>query len=149
MIVEAARSVGMSTTSFVRLAALRAARKPHRVSRWQEIQVMPRGDHTIEDTMAWILARRPSVADLAPSGGRLDPEVRRALYLALPRTQASRMERRLLGHDLDVIGAQDGCSKQAVHASLLRAVRRLQRDQEFHQALRGFLHERHVAHLEQ
>jgi len=148
VINEAAEAAGMSRSRFMRLAAVKASTSRADLSRWQEVQVMPRGEHTLEDTMSWILAAHPRVRDLVNGAGEIDAQVRNALYEALPPAQASRIERRLRGLELEQIAAEDNCSKQAVHAAIGRGMRRLSRDEHFVEVLKSFLHERHVAHME-
>lgn len=90
-----------------------------------------RGAYTVDKVLEWLLAKRPAVADLTMSGGELDARMKRVIRKSLPKKQAERVVLRFEGRNLDEIGRLCGCSKQAVHASLQRALSTLGQDREF------------------
>lgn len=81
------------------------------------------------------MAGRPAVADLADEGGELTPRLRSALYKAIPKVQARRVEARLLGRSFEEIGHHENTSKQAIQQSVARAHERLGKDAGFVRAL--------------
>ncbi len=128
----------------VRRALLRS---PDVDERFKVVQLSPRSDdQTVDQMLDWILSRRPVVDDLlrpehgigrAVSGGgwELDTGIRRALYGSVSPVQARRVERLLKGATLEDIGESDGCSRQAVHTSVRRALAKLKTDVAFVRAL--------------
>lgn len=122
--------------SFVKAAMSHAMlRNPSVEDRFRDLSITPRGTSSVEQFLEWLLARQPVVGDLVGNDGELDPQVRRALRRALPHTQARRLERVLRGHKYEEISLDEDCSRQAVHASVQRALRDLASSREFLEAL--------------
>ena len=133
---ERAGEAGISRHRFGVAALSRAARStPASVMAFREVVLTPNGSSTVDNMLEWLCARRPSVVDLADESGALSPKLRRALFAALPASQARRMEQRLRGVSYEEIGHHEGASKQAVQQSVMRAQVKLGKSVEFVQAL--------------
>jgi len=131
----AASSEGISFGEFMRRAAAKALHGGD-TSRFREITLTPRGDSTVDDLFAWLCARRPMLADIVPEGGVLPYGLRRSMERVLTKRQIVRIEHVILeGGTLENIGRSEGCSKQAVDASIRRALTRLSRSPGFVEAL--------------
>lgn len=106
-----------------------------RYSEWREITLTPRSNSTPEALLEWMLARKPLVSDLCPTGDELNPEVRRVLRKKLSGVQARRVELKLKGLSFEEIATREGCTKQAIHATFGRAMGVLEKDEDFILAL--------------
>tara|TARA_Y100000034_G_scaffold129107_1_gene184973 strand:+ start:956 stop:1435 length:480 start_codon:yes stop_codon:yes gene_type:complete len=132
--LNAADCAGVVLSVFIRNAITMAIRRggEHRFS---EIAVSPRSGSSVDKMMEWLCSRAPSASDFISASGELQPRVKKALYSELPPTQARRFEMVLRGLKMEVIGYEEGCSRQAVHASIKRAVLTLKQSQRFAKAL--------------
>ena len=133
-IEDAAKRAGLDLSSFVRNAISMALLKGGE-SKFKEINLSPRNGSSVDSMMEWLCSRNPTVSDITSSNGKLEPNIKIAIYEALPETQARRFEKVLSGLKLEVIGYQEGCSRQAVHASVKRAIIRLGTNRNFAKAL--------------
>jgi hypothetical protein len=123
-------------SGFVRACVRKAiVRDPQVEERFRLVQLSPRNGSSVDQVLEWLLARNPVVNDLVSREGDLQVGVRRALYAALPSIQARRVERVLMGHKLEEIGKDEGCSRQAVHAAIGRALGTLRESRPFIAAL--------------
>lgn len=132
--LNAADCAGVELSVFIRNAVSMAIRRggEHRFS---EISIFPKNGSSVDQMMEWLCARSPVASDFIGSGGELQPELRKALYTELPKTQARRFEKVLSGLKLETIGYEEGCSRQAVHASIKRAALTLRQNRKFAKAL--------------
>jgi len=104
--------------------------------RFAEVVLEPRtGSGTLDALLELVASRQPLVGDFFNADGAMDPAVKAAIYRALPRTQARRMEWAFTGRKLEAIGHLENCSKQAVHASVQRGAATLATDYRFAKAL--------------
>tara|TARA_R110000824_G_scaffold278612_1_gene466886 strand:+ start:3309 stop:3776 length:468 start_codon:yes stop_codon:yes gene_type:complete len=131
---NAAGSAGIDIPVFIRNAISMAILRGGE-SRFAEITLSPKNGSSVDQMMEWVYARSPIVSDFVCTGGELQPEVKTALYATLPETQARRFEKVLNGLKLEMIGHDEGCSRQAVHASIKRAITTLRSNHEFAKAL--------------
>lgn len=121
---------------FIRAALHRALlHDSGRYSEWREITLTPRSNSTPEALLEWMLARKPLVSDLCPAGDELNADVRRVLRKKLSATQARRVELKLKGLSFEEIASREGCTKQAIHATVGRAMVALEKDTDFIVAL--------------
>lgn len=121
----------MSVSEVVRLSVSRHVMDPELRS-MREVTI---GRNSWPDkALEYLASRTPVVTDLY-TGKHLEVNLRNTLREKLSRTQARRLEARLLGKRFEDIAAEEGCSKQAVHMSIKRAVQSLKNDREFLQAL--------------
>ena len=132
--LNAADCAGVELSVFIRNAISMAIRRggEHRFS---EISIFPKRGSSVDQMMEWLCARSPLSSDFIGSGGELQPQVRKALYAELSKTQARRFEKLMRGLKLEAIGYEEGCSRQAVHASIKRAALTLRQNQSFAKAL--------------
>jgi hypothetical protein len=128
--VEADVSVGEYIRRSITQSMLRGGEYKYR-----ELVFSPNGNSTIDQLMEWLCARNPIYRDITGCGGTLDSSVRGALYKTLPEIQARRIERFLNGDRLESIGLDEGCSRQAVHASIQRGIAKLSDNRIFINAL--------------
>ena len=127
-----------SVATFSREAIIEKLRRPSSWGshRFAEVQLEPRVNGGSVDSMLEILAAQsPTVSDFVCGDGELDPQLRIALRKSLAPAQSRRIELLLTGERLESIGLMEGCSKQAVWASIQRAIRRLERNVYFLQTL--------------
>ena len=135
---ERAKSEGVSVQAFVSSALLYALRRDEFTAlEFKECHFTGKDGAPMETIMDALAGRKMILADIVPRGSeQVSASVRRALYRALPRTQAVRVERHMfLGEPLELIGQREGVSKQAVHTSVQRAMRTLRSDRGFLDAL--------------
>ena len=132
--LNAADCAGVHLSVFIRNAVSMAIRRGGEY-RFSEVTIFPKRGSSVDEMMGWLCARNPISSDFISSGGELQPEVRKALYAELPKTQARRFEKLLRGLKLEAIGYEEGCSRQAVHASIKRAVLTLKQNRRFAKAL--------------
>jgi hypothetical protein len=134
-IVSQAASEGVSFSEFMVRGAHMALRRGDTTA-FREVVMTPKGESTVDALMEWLFARRPVLADIAPTGQELPVELRRAMAKVLTPRQMGRLEHVILcGGTLESIGRQEGCSKQAIDASIRRALTRLGQSREFVEAL--------------
>lgn len=133
-LADAANSAGINRADFVRNAISMALARGGEY-KYIEVQIMPRSGSSIDSALEWLCSRQPMIADLVGSGGTIDPYVRKVLYQEVSEKQARRMEKVLSGQKLDSIGYEEGCSRQAVHASVKRAIKDLKTNRKFIAAL--------------
>jgi len=98
---------------------------------YREINIMPKGDGSVDQAMEWLLARQPLLMDVVDGGGEFDSRVREYLRKALSPTQFRRVIMRFSGLSLEEIGIREGCSKQAIFNTLVRVDARLREDEKF------------------
>tara|TARA_Y100001937_G_scaffold80135_1_gene108590 strand:+ start:17004 stop:17504 length:501 start_codon:yes stop_codon:yes gene_type:complete len=128
---ERADSLGISSSEVIRLAITKNLMHPDlSLSREVVLSNSTWPDRALE----YLAARRPVVNDLY-TGGALDSQLKKIIYRKLSNCQAKRLEKRLTGSCLVQIASDEGCSKQAVHMSLKRALQALRNDEEFINAL--------------
>ena len=130
----AADDAGLNVPSFIRNAISMAILRGSG-SEYSEITLSPKNSSSIDKWFEWLCSRQPTVSDFIASGGELQPELKLSLYKALPKIQARRFEKTLKGVRLEVIGLEEGCSRQAVHASIKRAIKQLRTNNDFAKAL--------------
>lgn len=125
------------TGSFARQAISEKLLRPSTWAshRFAEVQLQPRVGGNIDSMLEILASRHPTVADLTNADIELDPGVKRALYQGLSQSQARRVELCFTGVRLEAIGHMEGCSKQAVWATVRRAIDKLRYDLRFVQAL--------------
>lgn len=118
--------------AFIREALSEKLRRPgSQGHEYREIVFEPRGDSTSFDSIIEIIAaRQPLLADLMSREGELHHSLRRVLRKKLSAVQARRVEKVLTGMRLAEIGHDEGCSKQAVGASVQRAYETMRQDAE-------------------
>lgn len=87
--------------------------------------------YPVERILEWLLAKRPQVGDLATSEAKLDPRLKRCIQQLLSNKIANRVVLKFEGHNLETIGRMEGCSKQAVHASIKRGLDTLGNNRDF------------------
>jgi len=132
--LDAANNAGVNLPSFIRNAISMAVLRGGE-AKFSEVTVSPQNNSFIDQWMEWLCSRKPTVSDLVGSGGELQPKLKIALYAELPSVQARRFEKVLCGLRMEVIGHEEGCSRQAVHASIKRAIQHLQSSHNFAKAL--------------
>jgi len=128
---DRADSLGISRSEVVRLAISKNILSSE-LSAVREVVIANASwpDRALE----YLASRRPVVTDLY-TGGVMDTHLKRIIYRKLSSSQAARLEQRLSGMQLVDIASEEGCSKQAVHMSLKRALQVLRNDREFIDAL--------------
>ncbi len=84
--------------------------------RFKEVVLVGSGGRDVNQLLEWLLGRQPLVVDLmgGGSGDALAPKVKVAMLGVLSKTQARRAEKSMLGMQLEEIGREEDCSKQAV-----------------------------------
>jgi|TARA_Y100000310_G_scaffold75676_1_gene72052 hypothetical protein len=139
-LIDAADNAGVKRSDFVRNAISMALSRGGE-HRFMEISITPRAGSSLNSVLEWLCSRQPMISDLISAGGTMDSDVRRVLYQEVSKVQARRLEKVLRGMKLEVIGHEEGCSRQAVHASVKRAIRDLKTNKKFITALCGALPE--------
>ena len=132
--IGAADEAGIGLPVFIRNAVSMALLHGG-ANRFAEVSLSPKNGSSVDQMMEWLYARSPIVSDIIASGGELETTVKTAIYSELPETQARRFEKVLSGLKMEVIGHQEGCSRQAVHASIKRAILTLRTSHDFAKAL--------------
>lgn len=90
-------------------------------SQYQEILLSSGRTSDVEQMLEWLCARQPLIGDIVDRSGYLDRDIADYLKKQLSPTQARRVIRVLEGEGYEEIGSDEGCSRQAVHASVNRA----------------------------
>ena len=126
----------MTVSQYTRMALRHELLRPSG-SQYRDLLLAPTGESTADQALEWLAARQPMLKDITTANGHLSPQLRKYLYNHSPlsRLQASRMDRWLCTGRLEEIGLQDGCSKQAVHSCIERAMKRLVKDPVFWELL--------------
>lgn len=133
-LIDAADNAGVKRSDFIRNAISMALSRGGE-HRFMEVSIMPRSGGTIDSMLEWLCSRQPMISDIISAGGTMDADVRRVLYQEVSSVQARRLEKVLRGMKLEVIGHEEGCSRQAVHASVKRAIKDLKTNKKFITAL--------------
>ena len=131
---DAADTDGVTSGAFIRACVSKALNRGG-ARAYMEIPLNVRGGVPYERMMEWLLSRQPVLADVQNGEGDVDPVLRRIIYRVLPSVQARRIEYLLQGMTLETIGHEEGCSKQAVHASIRRGMDTLGGSVQFAAAL--------------
>jgi len=119
-LVGAAEHEGVTVSEFTR-RALRKAIVRGDTSQYQEILLSSGRTSDVEQMLEWLCARQPLIGDIVDGAGYLDREISEYLKQTLSPVQARRVIRVLQGEGYEEIGNDEGCSRQAVHASVSRA----------------------------
>lgn len=134
---EAAAAEHMSVHAYVRACVTANLRKSEfRAVEFREIQLAPRTPDSDLGTMLELLAARRGVVSDLYRGGEPSPTLVREMRKVLTPQQHRRMCMVLFqGRSLEDIGAQEGTSKQAIHACVNRSIVKLRASAGFVLAL--------------
>ena len=139
-LIDATDNAGVKRSDFVRNAISMALARGGEY-RFMELSISPRSDRSLDSVLEWLCARQPTISDLISAGGTMDSDLKRVLYQEVSTVQARRVEKVLRGMKLERIGHEEGCSRQAVHASVNRAIKDLKKSKRFITALCGAIPE--------
>ena len=94
-------------------------------SGYREVVLSPKGNIPIDQMLSWLASGAPLLRDLQGSPGLLNPIILKPMSECLSPIQLERVRRWVEGDRLSDIGRLEGVSKQAVHSSIQRSLRKL------------------------